>query len=308
MVNVLLYAVIVLVWGTTWLAIKYQLGVVAPEISVLYRFAIAALVMFCWAWLRGDSLRFKLRDHGFLALMGAFIFSTNYVLFYIATAELTTGLVAVIFSTAVAWNIINARVFMGRAMEPLVGLGAAFGLSGITVVFWPSLANLAENAAVVWSLALCILGTLLFSLGNITSQRNQEQRLPFIASTAFAMGYGTLLLMLWALVSGQTFNFDSSAPYVLSLAYLTLFGTVLGFATYLLLVGRLGAARASYATVMFPIVALGLSTIFEDYRWSTSGLLGVALIIIGNVIVLAAPLLRRRFTSAPTRDIERSRP
>ena len=100
MVIVLLYAVIVLVWGTTWLAIKYQLGVVAPEISVLYRFAMAALVMFCWAWLRGDSLRFKLRDHGFLALMGAFIFSTNYVLFYIATAELTTGLIAVIFSTA----------------------------------------------------------------------------------------------------------------------------------------------------------------------------------------------------------------
>lgn len=298
MITTLLYAVTVLLWGTTWFAIKFQLGVVSPEVSVFYRFALAALMMLAWAGLRGERMVFTLKTHVFLLLLGAFLFSTNYVLFYHATENLTTGLVAVIFSTAVVWNLINGRIFLGRALEPLVVLGAVFGIAGIVTVFWPAVANLEVGGPVLTSVGFGLMGTFSFSLGNIVSQRNQDQHLPFIASTAFAMGYGSLLLLLWALVSGQSFVFESTAPYVLSLAYLTVLGTVIGFFCYLSLVGRLGAARAAYATVLFPIVALGISTLFEGYHWSLSALVGVALVLCGNVIVLAAPQLRRRF-SAP---------
>ena len=298
MTTALLYAATVLVWGTTWLAIKFQLGAVAPEVSVFYRFIIGGLAVLIWAWLRGESLRFSRRDHLFLALMGGTLFSFNFVVFYYATEGLTTGLVAVLMSTAVVWNVFNARIFLRRALEPIVLLGAVFGITGIAVVFWPAVANLHLGDTTLRSLGLGLLGALLFSLGSIISQRNQARRLPLIASTAVAMGYGILLLLLWILVQGLPFVFDMAAPYVLSLLHLALFGTVVGFACYLVLVGRLGAARASYATVLFPVVALGLSTLFEDYRWSLSALVGVALVLCGNAIVLGAPHLRRRFLAA----------
>ena len=264
--------------------------------------------MFAWAWLRGDRLRLPLRDHAFLVLLGAFLFSTNYVLVYHATLGLTTGLVAVIFSTAVVWNMINGRLLLGRRLEPLVILGALFGLAGIVIVFWPELEAFESGGLVLTSVGFCLLGTFSFSLGNIVSQRNQDRRLPFIASTAYGMSYGALLLFAWALVRGLPFAFDSSPPYVWSLAYLTVLGTVVGFASYLLLVGRLGAARAAYATVLFPIVALWLSTLFEGYAWSLSGLLGVGLILCGNVVVLAAPHIRRRLLGRGATSLTTERP
>ena len=298
MTTALLYAVTVLVWGTTWLAIKFQLGSVTPEVSVFYRYIVGGLAMLLWAWLKGDSFRFSRRDHLFLAAMGGTLFSFNFVVFYYATEGLTTGLVAVLMSTAVVWNVFNARIFLRRPFEPIVLLGAAFGITGIAVVFWPAVAGLHLGDATLRNLGLGLLGALLFSLGSVVSQRNQARRLPLIASTAVAMGYGILLLLLWILFRGLPFVFDASAPYVLSLLYLAVFGTVVGFACYLVLVGRLGAARASYATVVFPVVALGLSTLFEDYRWSLSALAGVALVLCGNAIVLGGPQLRRRLQHA----------
>jgi drug/metabolite transporter (DMT)-like permease len=289
MTNGLLYGVTVLLWGSTWLAIKYQLGVVAPEVSVVYRFAIAAALIFAWAIYRGLPLRFGPRAHLRMAGLGLFIFSTNYVLFYTATASLTTGLVAVIFSTAIIMNIVNGAIFLGRRVDRRVAVGAACGLAGMLLVFWPELTAFSFDNAASLAIALSLAGTLLFSLGNMVSAGAQKAGLPLIPSTAYAMAYGTLLLTLFVLLRGIPFAFDPAPTYVGALLYLAVFGSVAGFLCYLGLLGRIGADRAAYATVLFPIVALALSTLFEDFHWTLGALAGVALILGGNALVLAKP-------------------
>src|SRR6516225_7327754 len=105
---VTLFAAATLIWGSTWLAIKYQLGVVAPEVSVAYRFLLGAIVMAAWCAFTRRSLRFGLRSHLFIALQGVLMFGLNYVGVYWAEQYATSGLVAVLFSTIVFMNPIMA--------------------------------------------------------------------------------------------------------------------------------------------------------------------------------------------------------
>lgn len=287
--NALLYGVVTLIWGSTWLAIKYQLGVVAPEASVAYRFALAALFLFGWSIARGMPLRYKLKDHFFMALLGALMFSTNYVLFYIAESHLTSGLVAIIFSIALFMNIGNKMLFFRQTVKPSVLLGATFGLAGITFVFWRELVSFSLDSSSGRGIALSLAGTLLFSFGNMVSARNQRVGLPIIQSTAYGMAYGAALLTIFALLFGIDLKLDMSFAYLSSLIYLALFGSVIGFGCYLTLLGRIGAERAAYATVLTPVIALGLSTLFERFTWTLQAVVGVCLILIGNVVVLRKP-------------------
>ncbi|WNG25197.1 DMT family transporter [Cystobacter fuscus] len=289
MTNALLYTVTVLIWGSTWLAIKMQLGGVHPAASIIYRFSLAAVLMFAWVLSRGLPLRFKPKDHFFMALVGALMFSTNFLCFYMASAYLTSGLVAVIFSMSLLLNIVNGMLFFRRKVASSVLVGAACGLAGILLVFWPELArfNLDSNSG--RGIALSLMGTLLFSLGNMASARNSAAGLPTQSSTAYGMAYGALLLTLFALVQGVELRFDFSPRYMGSLLYLALFGSVVAFGSYLTLLGRIGAERAAYATVLFPMIALGLSTVFEGFVWTPRALLGVLLALVGNAIVLTKP-------------------
>lgn len=289
MSTLLIYAALVLVWGTTWIMVKLQLGVVAPEVSVIYRFVIAAALMFGWAVARRLPLRFAPRDHLFIALQGALIFSTNFLLFYMAAAYLTTGLLAVVFSTASAMTMLFNALLLRRAPAPLVLLGAGLGMLGIAIIFWPALLAFSFEAGAGLGLVLSLAGTASFSLGGIVSARNQAAGLSLRGSTAWAMAYGALLLTGFAVVRGQTFNFDPAFAYVGSLVYLAVFGSVIAFACYFALLARIGAERAAYATVLFPIVALSISTLFEGYQWTPLALLGVALTLLGNVLVLMRP-------------------
>jgi drug/metabolite transporter (DMT)-like permease len=287
--NALLYVVTVLIWGSTWLAIKMQLGLVHPAASIIYRFSLAALLMFAWVLSRGLPLRFKPRDHFFMALVGALMFSTNFLCFYMASAYLTSGLVAVIFSMSLLLNIANGRLFFRRKVGSPVLVGAACGLMGILLVFWSDLArfNLDSNSG--RGIALALLGTLLFSLGNMASARNSAAGLPIQSSTAYSMAYGALLLTAFALLQGVELSFDFSPRYMGSLLYLALFGSVVAFGCYLNLLGRIGAERAAYATVLFPMIALGLSTVFEGFVWTPQALLGVLLALVGNASILTKP-------------------
>ena len=139
MTDALLYAGLVLVWGSTWIMVKFQIGVVPPEASVIYRFVIAAALMFAWAVMLRLPLRFSARDHLLIALQGALIFSTNFVLFYLGAADLTTGLMAVIFSTASIQTLLFSALLARRPPAVRVMLGAALGVAGISIVFWPEL-------------------------------------------------------------------------------------------------------------------------------------------------------------------------
>jgi len=287
MTDILLYAVTVVVWGSSWLAITYQLGTVAPEVSLVYRFVLAAALMIAFCVVSGRRMRFMLAEHGRMALMGVFLFSTNYFLIYLATQYLTSGLVAVGFSSVVVMNIVLGAVLFGAPVRPRVVAGAAIGMAGIATVFWPEIAafDLASDGSL--GLVLVLAGTASASLGMLTSGRNQKRGLPVVQTNAYGMAYGAALLLAFSLVRGTPFAFEFSFAYVASLLFLAVFATVIGFWTYLTLLGRIGADRAAYASVMFPVVALALSTLFEGFQWTPAAAVGVALVLCGNALVLS---------------------
>ncbi len=285
--NVLLYLATVAIWGSSWLAITWQLGTVEPEMSIFYRFALAAALLLGWCAMRRLPLRFSARDQLFMALQGALLFSVNYIIFYFATFYLTSGLVAVAFSTIIVMNIVFGALILGHPVRPRVALGAMLGLAGLALVFWPDLAAFDPGSAGLFGLALSLVATASASLGNVASARNQRAGIPVVQGNAFSMAYGAAFTLAVALIRGVPFAFEWTPAYVLSLLYLSLFASVFAFGCYLTLLGRIGADRAAYTSVLFPVVALGLSTVFENFRWTPLAFAGAALIVLGNVVVLA---------------------
>jgi len=281
-----LYGTTVIIWGTTWLAIKFQLGSVDPMISVLYRFIAAALTLVVYCKLRGLNMRFGLKDHIFMALQGLVLFSVNYWLIYLAEVHVTSGLVAVIFSSIVFMNMINGAVFLNSPIRSKVVLGGGIGVVGIVLVFWAQLASFSFSDNTALGLVLSAVSTFMASLGNIISARHQKYNLPIIQTNAYGMAYGTGIIGIIAIVLGKPFSFEMSFPYISSLFYLALFGTIIGFGCYLKLIGKIGADRAAYATMLFPIVALGISTVYEGYQWAVHNVIGMAVVLIGNWLVL----------------------
>ena len=286
MVNLLFYTLTVLIWGSTWLGIKFQLGTVEPVLSVAYRFALATLILFLWCLARRLPLRFSRSEHLFIALQGVLLFALNYLLFYLAELQITSGLAAVVFSTIVVMNLLNGRLFLGTPVELKVLLGGALGMVGLVLLFWPEMAAVNFSGPVLTGLLLSFAATYLASLGNIISARNQRLRLPVVQTNAYGMAYGALCMASLAILGGTPLVIDWSLPYLLSLGYLALFGSVIAFGCYLSLVGRIGPGRAAYATLLFPVVALALSTIWEDYHWSSPAVCGILLILGGNYLAL----------------------
>ena len=282
-----LYGSTVIIWGTTWLAIKFQLGSVDPMVSVLYRFIVASLTLFLYCKLRNLRLRFHLKDHVFMALQGLVLFSVNYWLIYLAEVHLTSGLVAVIFSGIVFMNMINGAILLGSPIRSNVLLGGAIGVLGIVLVFWPQLISFSLSDKSALGLVLTVISTFMASLGNIISARHQQNNLPVIQTNAYGMAYGAAIMGAISFISGKTFSFEMSLPYIGSLFYLSLFGTVIAFGCYLKLIGKIGADRAAYATMLFPIVALGISTVYEGYQWAPHNIIGMAVVLIGNWLVLS---------------------
>ncbi len=284
--SVSLYVACVLIWGSTWLAITYQLGQVPPTVSVAYRFALAAAILLAYCGARALPLRYTLRDHAWMALQGLLLFGANYVLVYLSEAHISSGLTAVIFSSMAFWNILGMRYFYQTPLRPAALLGAGLGVVGVAIVFAPELTVFSKEKSGMLGLTYGLAATLVASLGNITAARNQRHGLPVVQQNAFGMLYGGLLVTLFALLTGQKFVFEYTVPYSLSLLYLALFGSVLAFGGYLTLLGRIGADRAGYIAVAIPIVAVLLSTLLEDFRWHPATVLGIALCVLGNVLVL----------------------
>jgi len=285
--NALLYLITVLIWGSTWLAIKFQLGIVPPALSIVYRFTIAAGILWLYTTFRRLPMRFSRRQHAFMALQGFFLFSLNYILIYLAEGTLTSGLVAIVFSGIVITNVIFSAIILKDPIRFRVILGGVIGLLGLVFVFWPELRSFDLSSGRALGLTFAICATLSASLGNIVAARNQRSGLPVLQSNTLGMTYGTIFTLLLVLFQGTNLIFDPSASYVISLVYLALFGSVIAFGTYLTLLGRIGPGRAAYVTILYQIVALALSTIFEDLIWNLQAVFGVVLILAGNVIALS---------------------
>jgi drug/metabolite transporter (DMT)-like permease len=277
-----LYAVTVFVWGTSWIALKAQLGEVSPEVSTLWRFLLAAPLMWLWALARGDTLAYPAADHRRFAAAGALMFSSNFVLFLYGGQYLPSGLLAVVLSLVSILNLLLGAAFLGQPIMPRVAVGGVIGAAGIALLYSPQIAGGVQRGALL-GLAFCLAGTLSFCAGNLVSTAIQRRGVPLLAATAWGMTYGVAALAAIVLVRGQPLIVAWTPSYLGATLYLALFASVVAFASYLTLLRRIGAARAGYATVLFPIVALAVSTLVEGYRWTLPAILGAALALAGNV-------------------------
>jgi drug/metabolite transporter (DMT)-like permease len=282
--NIFLYLLTVLIWGSTWIAIKFQLGVVAAPVSIAYRFWIAAAVLLLFLLATRRPLWPPRQAWPYLLAQGVALFCCNFLCFYYASQTVSSGLVAVVFSTAPIWNAINGRIFMGRPIRQQVVAGAVLGLAGIGVLFLPQMRGHWSDSGMLLGLGLALTGTLCFSAGNLLSSRMQALGLTPWLTNSWAMLIGSSILGVGALALGMPFTFEPGLRYAASLLYLAIPGSVIGFTAYLLLVGRIGPDRAAYTTVLFPVVALTLSTIYEGYQWSALALGGLLLVAGGNLM------------------------
>jgi drug/metabolite transporter (DMT)-like permease len=282
-----LYVATVFLWGTSWIAIHWQLGTVAPEVSVLWRFVVAAALMTLWAVLSGVSLRFSPSDHARFAAVGLTLFSTNFLCFYYSGRTIPSGLLAVVFSLASVVNLGLGRLLFGQRVEARAALAGLAGVTGVALMFWPQLAGQSFDARAALGLALSLAGTLSFCIGNQLSASTQRSGVPVIAGTTWGMIYGACILALFVLMRDAPVTIEWTPRYLLSLLWLGAAASVAGFVCYLTLVGRIGTARAGYVTVLFPVVALAISTVFEGYHWTAMAVAGLALVLAGNALILS---------------------
>ena len=288
--NALLYFVVLLAWGSSWFAISFQLGDVAPQVSIVWRFLLASIILFIWCYFRGLKLSFPWRDHLSWLLLGFFLFCINYICAYFGTFYLASGLVCLIFSTLTLFTVFNGFVFFKKPIRLPILIGALVGIAGLSVIFSNEISSTdwSVESGVVKGFLWMLLATFFASIGMLLSGQFQARKMPLVQSNAFSMLYGSLILVFYIAVSDVSFSFNTSYSYVISLVYLALIASVIGFGFYLKLVGNIGADKASYVNIFTPTIALLLSTLFENYEWSWVGLIGVLLIIIGNIIVLYA--------------------
>ncbi|SEJ87578.1 DMT family transporter [Paraburkholderia diazotrophica] len=290
--NLFLYVVTVLIWGTTWIAIKWQLGVVPAPVSIACRFWLAAIVLFALLKLMRRPVWPPRAAWRFLAAQGLALFCVNFLCFYYAESVVPSGLVAVVFSTAPLLNSLNGRLFMGRPLQPTAIVGAVLGLAGIVCLSLQQMAGHLGDHAAWLGLAVAFAGTMCFSAGNLLSSRMQSMGLHPIVTNSWAMLIGAGVLTLGSLAAGLPLALEADARYLGALIYLAVPGSVIGFTAYLMLVGRIGPERAAYCTVLFPFVALAVSTVFEGYRWSALAVIGLVLVVAGNLVAFG---VTRRF-------------
>ncbi len=287
--SVLLYAVTILVWGTSWYAIKLQIGDVPPEVSVAWRFGLASLCIFAYGLLRGQRLQLNGLQHRMMVVLGLLLFGVNLTLVYYASEILPSGLVSVTFSIIAVMNIVNGRLVLGLKNPWMTWIGAVVGVLGLALVFRQDLtaAFLGTGASdTIRGILFCIAGTYVASLGNVWAVRAQTAGIDVIRSTAWGMLYGSLALFMYSALRGMPLGIPLTPRYLGGLAYLAIFASVVGFLSYLTLLRRIGPSRAGYVAVVFPVVALIVSAFLENFVPGVDTVIGGVVVVAGNMLVL----------------------
>ncbi|WP_156679906.1 DMT family transporter [Sphingomonas profundi] len=283
------FTIVTLIWSSTWLVIRHQLGVVPPCWSIAYRFAIAAVAMFGYALVSGAPLRLPLREHGFAAGIGLCLFGVNFNFVYAAEQHMTSGLVAVVFALLVVPNTVLGWLFLGHGVSRRFFAGSLVAVVGLALLFWHELAVAAEGSrAVMIGIGLTLVAVLFASIANVMQGSGRARRLPTATLLAWAMVYGALGNALFAWGTAGPPVFDASPAYVAGLLYLGIAASALAFPLYLGVIQAIGPGRAAYSSVLVPVLAMTLSTLFEHYVWGWPAAAGVALVIAGLVVALRA--------------------
>lgn len=287
MFNLFLYVLTIAIWGSTWILAKFQVDEVSALQSVLYRYIVAALLLQGAISLLRARNRHSLRTHGKFFLLGSFLFCWNYVLFYTATdLGLTTGLIAVVFSLIITMNMANNVLFFKERAELKTLLGACVGLIGISMVFAEDFASVHEDNFFL-AIGICVVATYFASLGNMMSKHLQREGISVTGANGWGMTYGALILLVTVLLFDGPMRVPTTVPFLSSLFFLAIFGSIVGFWSYLTLLGRVGADKAAYAMIVFPVWSLTLSWMFEGFTWTPIKIVGVGVILVGNVFMIA---------------------
>ena len=284
--TIFLFIATLLCWGPTWYIIKFQLGTVDPMVSVFYRFFLASVIILLFCIYKKRNLRFSIKEHFFIAILGIFLFNINYVIFYLSTQYLISGFVALCFSSILFMNVINNIIFHRSSPNIVTLIGGTIGTLGLIIIFYDEIITFEFSSGTSYGIFLGIIATYFASLGNLISAHTSKIKLEVIPVTGLGMFYGSISLVIYLILMGNSFSFEVSHQYIFSLIYLSIFGSVFGFSLYLTLIKKLGSNDAAYVAIIMPLVALVVSTFFEGLVWDLSLVLGAIMIVLGNIIIL----------------------
>ncbi len=286
-VDVVIYAILVVIWGGSFYAIEFQLGTVPIEQSIFYRYAVAALtlVLVCVA-ARRPLLRFSRSDHGLFVLYGVLFFSLNYILIYRAQEDLTSGLTAITFTMALFFATVNARIFLGTPINRSILIGGGIGVGGLVLIFGNSIFAAQLDGSTLVGATFILAAAYVVSLATVVTAKLSVRRIPGLQANTWGMLYGTLINGLFVIFFGNELVFDWSAPYVVAFLYLTFLAGVVAFILYYVIVRRIGPARAAYFTLLAPMVAIVISVFAEGLPITVLFVAGVAAVVAGNYIAV----------------------
>lgn len=282
------FVLVALIWGSTWLVIKDQIAVVAPQWTIVWRFTLASAAMCAWAWLRGESLRLPAEGQRLAALIGLTQFCGNYQFVYPSEHYLTSGLVAVFYALLLVPNAALSRLFLGTAVTPRFILGSFVAVAGIALLLLHEARIAPSHGAVGWGIVLSVFGLLAASAANVLQAGPVAQRTPAVPLMAWSMIWGVGFDIAVALVMVGPPQIDLRPSYLVGIAYLAILGSVVTFPLYFKLIRDLGAGKAAYNGVATPVIAMLLSTLFEGYRWTLLAVAGSVLAMAGLVVALSA--------------------
>lgn len=283
------FFIVTLIWGSTWIVIRDQLGVVPASWSVTYRFVIAGVTMLAWAWWRGDRIALDRRGWLFALGLGFAQFCLNFNFVYRSEQYVTSGLVALMYALLVVPNSILARIFLGQRMGRQLLVGSAIALAGVALLFLHEARENPENgSAVVLGLAIALAGVFAASVANVMQATSTAKAYPMVPLLGIAMLIGAAIDAAYAGVTVGPPVFDWRWSYVGGLLYLGIIASAVAFTLYYGLIRTIGPAKAAYNGVVVPVIAMLLSTLFEGYRWSPLAGAGALLALAGLVVALKA--------------------
>jgi drug/metabolite transporter (DMT)-like permease len=297
----LLFAGCALIWGTTWLAIKFQLDALGPEAGVAIRFLSAAALLALYCLARGIRLGFPARLHRIFLLQGLAGFSLSYLAVYHAEQYLVSGLVAIGYAASPLANLLLSRMAFGTPMSRRVAAGGMLGLIGVVLIFLQELGRVSVSHELLIGAVLTMSAVLLSGVAGLAATRYHQLDVGGWAPLAWAMFYGGAVTTLIGLAAGRSFAIAWSPKFAGSLAFLVVGGSILAFGAYFAVMRRIGLARASYVGVMSTVIAIIISSLAEGFHWTVWTLLGVALALAGNALALLTP------GSPPARSVESAR-
>ncbi len=286
MSNSLLFGLCCLIWGSTWIAITYQVGQAPEVVAVAWRFTLAAACLGLYCLIRRLPMRLPLHIHVKMAAVGLFLYTLDYSLLYAAQQHIISALLALMSSCIIYFNVVLRRVLLSQPIRLEVVIGATLGMLGIALIFVPEFAKVKLDAVLAMGMGIALVSFFFASLGNVVSERILDAGTPVVQMNFYAMSYGLVFLYGSALLSRQSFSFPESPSFYAALGYLGMVGSVLAFGAYMKLVRQLGADRAAYVVLVYPIVALAISTVFEGYTWTLLSAIGVIVVLAGNAVAM----------------------